>query len=46
VALLYSPAGLLGAIGLHIVGDVYPFLKLRENLRAYRRLRRESRRAQ
>jgi membrane protease YdiL (CAAX protease family) len=44
VALLYSPAGLLGAIGLHLVGDAYPFLRLRESLRAYRHLRRHSRR--
>jgi membrane protease YdiL (CAAX protease family) len=43
VALLYSPAGLVGAIGLHVAADAYPFLRLREHLRAYRRMRRQGR---
>lgn len=36
VALLYSPTGLVGAIGFHFAGDVVPFLAMKRNLRHYR----------
>jgi len=35
VGLLYSPAGLTGAIGFHIAGDIFPFVLLKRDLRAY-----------
>jgi membrane protease YdiL (CAAX protease family) len=45
VALLYSPYGLVAAIGFHYVGDAMPFLRLREQLKEYRATRRKARRA-
>jgi membrane protease YdiL (CAAX protease family) len=36
VTLLYSPAGLWGAIGFHFAGDLYPFLTLKRQMRQYR----------
>lgn len=36
VGLMYSPTGLMGAIGFHIAGDVVPVALLRRDLRAYR----------
>ena len=40
-AILYSPLGLIGAIGCHFGGDVMPFLKLRSAMRSLGLLRRE-----
>jgi membrane protease YdiL (CAAX protease family) len=39
LALLYSPLGLLGAIGAHAVGDAVPILTLRRLAREYRKSR-------
>jgi hypothetical protein len=43
VALLYSPLGLVGAIGLHVAGDVVPMWHFRRNLRRFRERHRASR---
>jgi len=40
VALLYSPLGLLGAIGFHFGGDLVPLVSYRRQLAAYRNARR------
>ncbi|HMA93212.1 MAG TPA: CPBP family intramembrane glutamic endopeptidase [Polyangiaceae bacterium] len=45
VALLYSPLGLCGAIGLHFAADVMPWLGYRKQLSHYRAMRRQARRA-
>lgn len=37
VVLLYSPFGLLGAIGFHIAGDAYPFMVLKRDAINYRK---------
>lgn len=34
--LLFSPVGLMGAIGFHIVGDVYPLIMAKSELERYR----------
>jgi hypothetical protein len=40
VALLYSPFGLIGAIGFHFAGDIYPFMSLkRDALNSRNRIR-------
>ncbi len=36
IALLLSPLGLAGAIGLHIAGDIYPFVVMRRHMRRWR----------
>lgn len=43
VALLYSPFGLIGAIGFHFSGDILPFLLLKQNAINYRNRRRNKR---
>ncbi len=43
VGLLYSPAGLTGAIGFHIAGDVFPFVLLKRDLCAYGERHRRTR---
>lgn len=45
VALLYSPLGLCGAIGLHFAADLLPWLGYRKQLSQYRSMRRQARRA-
>lgn len=45
VALLYSPLGLYGAIGLHFAADIMPWLGYRKQLSHYRAMRRQARRA-
>jgi hypothetical protein len=42
-ALLLSPAGLMGAIGFHFMGDLVPVLTFRGQLRRYRARHRERR---
>ncbi|MBE9212850.1 CPBP family intramembrane metalloprotease [Plectonema cf. radiosum LEGE 06105] len=36
IALLYSPFGLIGAIGFHFAGDIYPFISLKRSAINYR----------
>ncbi|BDA76182.1 hypothetical protein CAL7716_103480 (plasmid) [Calothrix sp. PCC 7716] len=43
VALLYSPVGLLGAIGFHFCGDIYPFMSLKHDVINYKKRRRSKR---
>jgi membrane protease YdiL (CAAX protease family) len=45
VALLYSPVGLVGAIGMHFGADLWPLTGFGRNLRTYRAMRRRARRA-
>lgn len=40
VLLLYSPLGIVGAFGMHFVGDFYPFKSMTAQRAAYRKLRR------
>ncbi|MEO0574628.1 MAG: CPBP family intramembrane glutamic endopeptidase [Pseudomonadota bacterium] len=40
VAILYSPLGIVGAIGCHFVGDIYPLTQVKANLLVYRNIRR------
>ena len=43
VLLLYSPIGLIGAIGFHFAGDIYPFISLKRDAINYRNRRRKKR---
>lgn len=43
VVLLYSPFGLIGAIGLHFAGDTYPSMSLKRDALNYRNRRRNKR---
>lgn len=43
VALLYSPFGLIGAIGFHFAGDIYPFMLVKKSAIEYRNRRRNKR---
>jgi membrane protease YdiL (CAAX protease family) len=43
VGLLFSPVGLVGAIGFHFGGDLLPVIQYRAQLRAYRAARRARR---
>ncbi|ODH02122.1 hypothetical protein A4S05_25765 [Nostoc sp. KVJ20] len=45
VTLLYSDVGLVGSIGFHLAGDVYPFMRLKYEANNYKKRRREERRA-
>lgn len=45
VTLLYSDVGLVGSIGFHLAGDIYPFMWLKYQVNNYKKLRREKRRA-
>ncbi|HYW21161.1 MAG TPA: CPBP family intramembrane glutamic endopeptidase [Nodularia sp. (in: cyanobacteria)] len=45
VTLLYSDIGLVGSIGFHLVGDIYPFMRLKYEANNYKKRRREKRRA-
>lgn len=45
VSLLYSPIGLIGAIGFHFAGDIYPFVSLKRDAINYRNRRRKKRAA-
>ncbi|MCW5312474.1 CPBP family intramembrane metalloprotease [Nostoc sp. KVJ3] len=45
VILLYSHAGLIGAIGFHFTGDIYPFMWLKHEVTNYKKRRRDKRRA-
>jgi membrane protease YdiL (CAAX protease family) len=45
VLLLYSPIGLVGAVGFHFAADLWPMLDYGRTLRAYRSARRARRRA-
>ncbi|MEH2083262.1 MAG: CPBP family intramembrane glutamic endopeptidase [Nostoc sp.] len=45
VTLLYSDVGLLGSIGFHLAGDIYPFMWLKYQVNNYKKRRREERRA-
>jgi hypothetical protein len=43
VGLLFSPLGLVGAIGFHFGADLLPVIQYRAQLRAYRAARRARR---
>jgi membrane protease YdiL (CAAX protease family) len=43
VGLLYSHVGLIGAIGFHFAGDIYPFMSLKRSVLNYRNRRRNKR---
>jgi hypothetical protein len=43
VALLYSPFGLIAAIGFHFAGDIYPFMSLKRDALNYRNRRKNKR---
>ncbi len=45
VTLLYSDVGLIGSIGFHLAGDIYPFMWLKYQVNNYKQRRREERRA-
>lgn len=45
VTLLYSDVGLIGSIGFHLAGDIYPFMWLKYQVSNYKQRRREERRA-
>ncbi len=45
VTLLYSDVGLVGSIGFHLAGDIYPFMRLKYQVNNYKKRRREKRRA-
>ena len=45
VTLLYSDVRLLGSIGFHLVGDIYPFMWLKYQVNNYKKRRREEHRA-
>nr|WP_243458484.1 CPBP family intramembrane glutamic endopeptidase [Nostoc sp. UIC 10630] len=45
VTLLYSDVGLLGSIGFHLAGDIYPFMWLKYQVNNHKKRRREERRA-
>jgi membrane protease YdiL (CAAX protease family) len=45
VTLLYSDVGLIGSIGFHLAGDIYPFMRLKYEANNYKKRRREERRA-
>ncbi|MEH2005415.1 CPBP family intramembrane glutamic endopeptidase [Nostoc sp.] len=45
VTLLYSDVGLVGSIGFHLAGDIYPFMWLKYQVNNYKKRRREERRA-
>ncbi|MFW9264702.1 CPBP family intramembrane glutamic endopeptidase [Nostoc sp. CALU 546] len=45
VTLLYSDVGLVGSIGFHLAGDIYPFMRLKYEANNYKKRRREKRRA-
>ncbi|MBD2511669.1 CPBP family intramembrane metalloprotease [Nostoc muscorum FACHB-395] len=45
VTLLYSDVGLIGSIGFHLAGDIYPFMWLKYQVNNYKKRRREKRRA-
>ena len=44
VTLLYSDIGLVGSIGFHLAGDIYPFMRLKYEANNYKKRRREKRR--
>ncbi|MGF1938877.1 MAG: CPBP family intramembrane glutamic endopeptidase [Nostoc sp. ChiQUE02] len=41
VTLLYSDVGLVGSIGFHLAGDIYPFMRLKYEANNYKKRRRE-----
>nr|WP_322712686.1 CPBP family intramembrane glutamic endopeptidase [Nostoc sp. ChiSLP03a]MDZ8213906.1 CPBP family intramembrane glutamic endopeptidase [Nostoc sp. ChiSLP03a] len=43
VILLYSDVGLIGSIGFHLAGDIYPFMWLKYEVNNYKKRRREKR---
>lgn len=45
VTLLYSDVGLVGSIGFQLVGDIYPFMRLKYEAKNYKKRRREERSA-
>lgn len=45
VTLLYSDVGLIGSIGFHLAGDIFPFMWLKYQVNNYKQRRREERRA-
>ena len=45
IAILFSPLGLIGAIGFHFTADLMPLVNHRRNLRSYRDFRRAERKA-
>lgn len=45
VTLLYSDVGLVGSIGFHLAGDIYPFMRLKYEANNYKKRRREKGRA-
>lgn len=42
VALLFSPAGMMGAIGMHYAGDIVPVSFMKSNMKKYRERHRRS----
>jgi membrane protease YdiL (CAAX protease family) len=42
VGLLFSPMGLMGAIGMHFAGDIVPVSMMKRNLKSYRERHRRS----
>ena len=44
VAIIFSPLGLIGAIGFHFAADAWPFISFRRSLAAYKERQRQRRR--
>jgi membrane protease YdiL (CAAX protease family) len=42
IGLLFSPMGMMGAIGMHFAGDIVPVSLMRRNMRSYRARHRRS----